>query len=151
MNVAALFCDTFLIFDNDMLFLSDFELPSTSYYLPVVKPVAGSLEKFPWLNLLYTNRFHRFEYLNGSDSGGNFPIEGANKIIPCESNWEYITEYKILCNKFNVGPYYDILNINGAIVFHFRAMSNYTKYPEEFMVAKRELIMRFSDKLLAPC
>jgi hypothetical protein len=146
MNVAKLFCDRFLIFDNDMIFLTDlYHEPTSSMYMPIVSIVNGKPAVFPWLNLLYTDHFHVFEFKDGSDSGGNFPIEGAGKIKNTTCEYDFIPAYKALCERYSIAPYYDVLDMNGAIVFHFRAMSNYTGLPEEFMEEKRQLIMRFSE------
>lgn len=145
MNIAKLFCDTFLVFDSDMIFMTDFNEPSTNMYIPIVSIVKGKKAIFPWLNLLYTKHYHVFEFKDGSDSGGNFPTEGAEQIKNTTCDYNFIPAYKALCEKYNIAPYYDVLDINGAIVFHFRAMSNYCEFPEEFMIEKRELIMRFSE------
>jgi hypothetical protein len=145
MSLAKLFCDTFLIFDNDMLFMNDFYEPLINHYMPIVSIIKGKKAVFPWLNLLYTTHYHYFEFKDGSDSGGSFPTEGAERIKNTTCDYDFILAYKVLCEKYNIAPYYDILDINGAIVFHFRAMSNYTQFPEEFMIEKRELIMRFSE------
>ena len=145
MNVAKLFCDRFLIFDNDMIFLTDlYHEPETNMYLPIVSIINGKPAVHPWLNLLYTKQYHVFEFKDGSDSGGNFPTEGASKIKNTTCEYDFIPAYKALCEKHSIAPYYDVLDMNGAIVFHFRAMSNYTGLPEEFMEEKRQLIMRFS-------
>ena len=146
MNVAKLICNTFLILDNDMIFLSDlYHEPETNMYMPIVSIVNGKPAVFPWLNLLYTDHFHVFEFKDGSDSGGNFPTEGAGKIKNTTCEYDFIPAYKALCERYSIAPYYDVLDMNGAIVFHFRAMSNYTGLPEEFMEEKRQLIMRFSE------
>ena len=146
MNVAKLICNTFLIFDNDMIFLSDlYHEPDTNMYMPIVSIVNGKPAVFPWLNLLYTKHFHVFEFKDGSDSGGNFPIEGASKIKNTTCEYDFIPAYKALCERYSIAPYYDVLDLNGAIVFHFRAMSNYCEFPEEFMEEKRQLILQHSD------
>jgi hypothetical protein len=146
MSLAKIFCDRFLIFDNDMIFLTDlFHEPTTSMYMPMVSIIKGKKCIFPWLNLLYTTQYHYFEFKDGSDSGGSFPTEGAEQIKNTTCDYDFIPAYKALCEKYNIAPYYDVLDINGAIVFHFRAMSNYTQFPEEFMEEKRQLIMRFSE------
>jgi len=147
MTIASLYCDNFLIFDNDMIFLTDFHLPEKSFYLPTVSPVDDTIKTFPWLNLLYTSHYHFFDFIPGSDSGGNFPVEGANRIIPATTDWEFVPAYFKLCKEYNIGVYFDILNINGAIVFHFRAMSNYCKFSEDFMNHKRLLILDYLSRL----
>ena len=148
-------CDCFLLFDNDMIFIDDFTPPSETHY---VTQRRGNLE-YGWLNLLF---FWKSSGLNAfgfatcpdtgqrTDSGGSFGWylrSGAKtKLIEhLQSDnclEEYQKEYKDLCSRYGVGVWYDIFRINNARVFHFRALSNWTKYPEEFQKAKKELILK---------
>ena len=155
---AADTCSSFLIFDNDMIFLNEFIPPKVSYYRPQFR---GKME-YSWLNLLYLRKIHRFDFKNcsvtgeRSDSGGNFV--GEKKIIDIcnhgsvkiENDYmkEYVLEYNELCKKYDVPIWYDILNVNGSIVFHFCALSNWKKWGEDFQIEKKSLILKYLKELM---
>ena len=150
---AERICNSFLIFDNDMIFLNDFNPPSLSYYRPQFR---GKLE-YSWLNLLYLTKVHTFDFkkcsITGqrSDSGGNYV--GDRKIIDiCDHGdvkikndhlSEYVSEYNELCRKNAVPIWYDILDIKGSIIFHFCAVSNWKNWSEHFQIEKKRLIMKY--------
>ena len=123
-------CTDFLIFDNDMLFLSPFNLPTDSWYLPQPNgTLIGS-----WMNLLFLkDKVHMFNFARcpvtgaGSDSGGNFK---GDSIIQSSS----------------MGGF-QALWINGASVIHFGAMSNWNKLTKEKYDEKKELINKFLRRL----
>jgi len=153
-------CNTFLVFDNDMIFLTEFNLPSGSWYLPQFR---GKLE-YSWLNLIYLEKIHRFDFKNcsvtgeRSDSGGNYI--GKNKIVSiCDHGkvniengfmTSYLSEYNELCKKYNIPVWYDILDVNGCIVFHFCALSNWKKWGEEFQINKKRLILKYLAREAGP-
>ena len=149
-------CDAFLLFDNDMIFLDDWTPPPLCQYVPQRR---GSLE-YAWLNLLYFPKdeaLRRFDFANcvqtreRTDSGGSFGFflrngGKAETIATLENRKEYfpdyIEAYEALCKRHNVGVWYDTFRMNGANVFHFRALSNWTKYPEAFQEEKKKLILQ---------
>ena len=148
-------CDAFLIFDNDMIFLEDWTPPSVCQYLPQRR---GNLE-YAWLNLLYFPKdeaLKRFDFANctqtreRTDSGGSFGFflrngGKAETIATLENRKEYFPQfidgYEALCRKHKVGIWYDVFCMNGTKVFHFRALSNWTNYPEVFQQEKKKLIL----------
>lgn len=149
-------CDSFLIFDNDMIFLNDWTPPSCTLYAPQRR---GQLE-YAWLNLFYfpkMNCFKRFSFANcpftneRTDSGGStgfhlLSVE-TQKIVshPSTGHWwpHYENQYVNLCKKFHIDIWYDIFELNTrTIVFHFRALSNWAHYPEDFCVEKKKLILQ---------
>jgi len=148
-------CDSFLLFDNDMIFLDDWTPPSVCQYVPQRR----GQWNYAWLNLLFFPRDMRlvsFDFakcgITGerTDSGGSFgnylcsggkaeqilTLENRKEVFP-----EYIDAYERLCSKHQVSCWYDIFSINGSKVFHFRALSNWTKYPHEFNEDKKKLIL----------
>ncbi len=148
-------CDCFLLLDNDMIFLNDWNPPSLCQYLPQQR----GKWVYGWLNLLF---FWKDERLRGfdfaqcpetkerTDSGGTFGfyLKGGGKaeiILTLENRKEYFPEYidayERLCSKHKIGVWYDVFSINGSKVFHFRALSNWTKYPEQFQQEKKQLIL----------
>lgn len=148
-------CDSFLLFDNDMIFLDDWTPPSVCQYVPQQR---GTIV-YGWLNLLFfwkDERLRSFDfakcYITGerTDSGGSFGHflrDGGKteKIATLENRKEYFPEYidayERLCAKHKIGVWYDVFSINGSKVFHFRALSNWTKYPHEFNEAKKQLVL----------
>jgi len=143
-----------------MIFLNEFIPPKVSYYRPQFR---GKME-YSWLNLLYLRKIHRFDFKNcsvtgeRSDSGGNFV--GEKKIIDIcnhgsvkiENDYmkEYVLEYNELCKKHDVPIWYDILDLNGCIVFHFCALSNWKKWCEEFHINKKRLILKYLASFAGP-
>ena len=123
-------CTDFLIFDNDMVFLSPFNLPTDSWYVPQPNgTLIGS-----WMNLVFLkDKVHVFDFARcpvtgaGSDSGGNF--KGDSVIHSEESDG------------------FQGLWINGASVIHFGAMSNWNKLTKEKYDEKKELINKFLRRL----
>jgi hypothetical protein len=148
-------CDSFLILDNDMIFLSDWTPPPICQYHPQKR---GNLV-YAWLNLLYfpkDDRLNYFDFANcpdtraRTDSGGSFAWylrSGGSAqtidMLPMSSAWfpQYSKAYEELCTRHEVRAWYDIFRINNSIIFHFRALSNWTKYPEAFQREKKELIL----------
>lgn len=156
-------CDSFLIFDNDMIFVDDFREPPCCAYLPQRR---GNWQ-YAWLNLLYfpkDDRLSSFDFVNcpetneRTDSGGsfgNYLRSGGSvqtiEILPSDDCMaDYQTEYRKLCDRFGVSVWYDIFRINNTRVFHFRALSNWTKYPEEFQKQKKALILQHAMKEKEP-
>ena len=149
-------CDCFLFFDNDMLLCDDFELPRCNYYVPQKR---GNWE-YGWLNLMFfwkDERLRHFDFAKCPETGertdsggsyGNFLRSGgmAAQIqtlpVPDYSVFgSYQKKYSHLCQEYGIGTWYDLFSISGTRVFHFRALSNWTKYPEEFQRRKKELIL----------
>lgn len=157
-------CSSFLLFDNDMIFCSEFRLPSMPYYLPQQR---GNW-KYGWLNLMFFQKHDQLRHFDfakcpdtgeRTDSGGSFghylrlgklcaQINHLRNDYPLLQ--DYQEEYNALCKKFSVRPWWDIFSINGALIFHFRALSNWTKYPEEFQKEKKALIFSCLEKICEP-
>ena len=124
-------CTDYLIFDNDMLFLSEFNLPTDCWYLPQVNgTIVGS-----WMNLIFLkDKTHKFFFGKcpvtgaGSDSGGNF--RGDSEIQAVEE----------ICG-------FQVLKINGASVVHFGAMSNWNKLTDEKYDEKKQRVIKFLTQL----
>lgn len=154
-------CDSFLLFDNDMIFLDDWSPPSVCQYLPQQR---GNFI-YGWMNLLFfpkDERLKKFDYSEcpetreRTDSGGSFGwyLRSGGKgdvILTLENRKEYFPEYidayEKLCLKHKVSCWYDVFSINGSKVFHFRGISNWMNYPEEFNQKKKELILQQVGKL----
>jgi hypothetical protein len=124
-------CTDFLVFDNDMIFLSPFNLPTDSWYLPQQR---GLLE-YSWMNLIFLkDKEHKFDFaicsVTGlrSDSGGNF--KGDSVIQAVEET----------CG-------FQVLLINGAHVVHFGAMSNWNKLTDEKYDEKKQRVIKFLTQL----
>jgi len=150
-------CDCFLFFDNDMLFCEDFELPKCNYYCPQKR---GNWE-YGWLNLMFfykDERLRHFDFAKcpetgeRTDSGGSFGNYLRSGGMACQIQTLPVPDYSVfgsyqkkysdLCKSFGLGVWYDLFSISGTRVFHFRALSNWTKYPEEFQRRKKELILQ---------
>ena len=148
-------CDCFLLFDNDMIFVEPFTPPAETHYLPQRR---GNLE-YGWLNLMFfwkSSNLNAFGFANcpdtgeRTDSGGSFGWylrSGAKtkQIEHLEADdclVAYQNDYKELCTRYGVKVWYDIFRINNSKVFHFRALSNWTKYPQDFQTEKKALILR---------
>jgi hypothetical protein len=148
-------CNSFLLFDNDMIFLDDWSPPSLCQYVPQQR---GNLP-YGWLNLLFfwkDERLQSFDFAvcpstkERTDSGGSFSVflqsggkaeciltlKNHNKYFP-----EYIDAYEKLCATYKVSCWYDVFSINSSLVFHFRGISNWMKYPHEFNESKKRLIL----------
>lgn len=150
-------CDCFLLFDNDMLFCEEFELPRCNYYVPQKR---GNWE-YGWLNLMF---FYKHPLLQSfdfavcpetrerTDSGGSYGhylrlggVSAQIQTLPVPDYsvfGSYQKKYSLLCQEYGIGTWYDLFSISGTRVFHFRALSNWTKYPEEFQLKKKELILK---------
>jgi len=155
LSLAWEHCDAFLIFDNDMIFLNNWTPPPCVAYHPQRR---GTLE-YGWLNLFYFPKmecFHTIDFANcpvtreRTDSGGSIGLHLPsikNKMVinysePIDPYFpEYCEKYRALAKQYNVGPWMDVFSFNGTDIFHFRALSNWTKYPEEFQLAKKKLIL----------
>lgn len=120
-------CTDFLIFDNDMILLTDFNLPSESWYIPQKNnSITGS-----WMNLIFLkDKVHRFDFARcpvtgtGSDSGGNFQGQQIIKREDRDDGFEYLL-------------------INDSLVVHFGSMSNWKKHSEEKYNEKKERVMKY--------
>lgn len=151
-------CDCFLLFDNDMVFVEEFRPPSGCCYVPQRR---GNWP-YAWLNLLFfwkDDRLKSFDFATcpdtrqRTDSGGSFGhyLRSGGKadvIQTFETDdclADYQNDYKDLCKRYSVQVWYDIFRINNARVFHFRALSNWAKYPEEFQKEKKALILRHTQ------
>ncbi len=154
-------CNSFLLFDNDMILIDDFRPPSIPFY---VEQQRGNW-KYGWLNLLFFKKHEDLRWFDfaicpdtgeRTDSGGSFgKYLRSGKVcaqiqcikIPDYSFWkDYQVEYFSLCNRYGIGCWYDIFSMNGTRVLHFRALSNWTKYPEEFQKEKKALILFHLEK-----
>ena len=125
-------CTDFLIFDNDMIFLTDFNLPSESWYLPQQR---GRLE-YSWMNLIYLkNQTYRFDFAQCSitgertDSGGNFKGQRIIKSEDRDDGFQY-------------------LFINDSLVVHFGSMSNWVRHSEEKYNDKKQRVIRYLNNLV---
>ena len=124
-------CTDFLIFDNDMIFLSAFNLPTDSWYVPQPNgTLTGS-----WMNLIFLkDKVHKFDFARcpvtgaGSDSGGNFK---GDSIIQHEGDADG----------------FQALWINNASVIHFGAMSNWNKLTDDQYDEKKERVIKFLKRL----
>lgn len=162
---AALECESFLIMDNDMIFLEDFNEPEQTTYLPQKR---GQIE-YMWLNLLYLKSIEDVEPFDfyeedgiRTDSGGNTCLYLKKHKSECEIIEDltkqkhnlfpdYYNDFKKLCNEYGVIEWvegqYDILKMNKTKVFHARQMSNWKKDSEDFVRKKKELLENFFSKL----
>ena len=146
--------DCFLIFDNDMIFLTPFKLPTKTQYL---KQQRGDWI-YGWLNLMFfykDERLKSFDFATcpktnqRTDSGGSFghylqtgdPCEEILCVVDPDVFPQFTQPYERLCKEYNVNLWYDIFVLNHSIIFHFRALSNWTKYPEAFQQEKKQLIL----------
>jgi hypothetical protein len=124
-------CTDFLVFDNDMIFLSPFNLPTDSWYVPQQNgTLIGS-----WMNLLFLkDKVHKFDFARcpvtgaGSDSGGNFK---GDSVIQSEESPDG----------------FQALWINGACVVHFGAMSNWNKLTDDKYDEKKQRVIKFLTQL----
>lgn len=145
-------CDSFLFFDNDMIFLNDFHEPEEDCWY-------WSQERegfeYAWPNLLYFKKhdlMKRIWFENNSDSGGStwrYLKETANKKIMSLDGGgmeEYQEQVIALGKKHGVGNCSERYWLNGCPIFHFRAMSNWTKYPIDYIQKKEMLIQSYSLK-----
>jgi hypothetical protein len=125
-------CDCFLIFDNDMIFTTEFALPQKSWYFPQQR---GTIE-YGWMNLLFIKKPHFFDFVTcqktgeRTDSGGNF--RGEEKIIALP----------------HLPEGFQVLQINGATVIHFTTMSNWPGYSEVVFKKKQEVVFNYLEKWL---
>lgn len=141
-------CDSFLLFDNDMIFLDDFHEPEEDcWFLPQTR----SGYTYAWPNLMYFKKnelMRRIWFENDSDSGGTSwrylaSTENKREITydgKCFGNFEY--ELERLCDCHGMTIWTDRFRLGKTNIYHFRALSNWTKWPIEFQKAKEELILR---------
>jgi len=122
-------CTDFLIFDNDMIFLSDFNLPTESWGLHQKR---GNLD-YTWMNLIFLkNKTHYFDFARcpdtgeGTDSGGNFKAD----------RWG---------TQEDRGDGFQYLRMNDTLVVHFGAMSNWNNRSEEAYDEKRRRVFQFLE------
>jgi len=155
-------CESFLVFDNDMIFLSEWNEPQEDIYYEHTQ--RGNWA-YCWLNLLYFKKkstsspklyFHTCEETyERTDSGGTTglwlrdstltkqrltyisDVDTRKKAFP-----EYVLPFYEVCQKHNVEVWFDLYDFNGTSIFHFRAMSNYCGYTEAFMKEKTALIFQ---------
>lgn len=139
-------CDSFLLFDNDMIFLDDFIEPKEEcWYFPQDRGF-----EYAWPNLLYFKKhplMKRIWFENDSDSGGStwrYLKETENKrkmTMDKEGMPEYQEQVIALGKQHGVGNWSERYWLNGTPIFHFRAMSNWTKYPMDY-IWKKEMVIQ---------
>lgn len=145
-------CDSFLLFDNDMLFLDEFQEPTEECWY-------WSQERngfeYAWPNLLYFKKhdlMNRIWFENDSDSGGStwkYLQEAQTKrkiTLDKEGMEDYQEQLETLGKKYGIGNWSERYWLNGCPIFHFRAMSNWTKYPIDYLTKKEMLIQSYSLK-----
>ena len=147
-------CDSFLFFDNDMIFLTEFYEPMEDcWYLPQDR----SGIHYAWANLLYFKKHPLMKTIgfeHNTDSGGStwkYLAETPNKkIIPFDADGfeEYKNDVDRLNKEYKRGSWNERFHLNGSQIYHFRAMSNWTKYEEEYMKKKEKLILYHVSKLI---
>ena len=151
-------CSHILIFDNDMIFMKDFN-PSLDRSLWYVPHTRGTLV-YPWLNLfLFSTHEDIYEiHFNvcpltgeGTDSGGSLSEILQERKEDCHSiTFEFSSDvylldwqkkYRQLCETYQIQPWYDIFHFQATSIFHFRGLSNWQNHPSEFLHAKKTLIL----------
>lgn len=140
-------CDSFLIIDNDMIFLNDFTEPSEDcWYLPQKR----NDYEYAWANLLYFKKhelMRRIWFENGSDSGGStwrYLLQTPNKrrIQMDDQGFDaYRKDIERINKQYGLGNWHERYILNGTEIFHFRAMSNWTNYPKDYIKAKEKMIL----------
>lgn len=161
LDVAWKDCDSFLIFDNDMIFLSEWHEPQEDLYYEHCQ--RGNWE-YCWQNLLYMKKKSETPFVftyyrcpetgEGTDSGGNTGLLLRNPTITKQrlryisegkEREQYLSEYQIpfhmLCKEYGHHWWFDVYDFNKTLIFHFRAMSNYPQFEESFMEKKKKLIL----------
>lgn len=165
--LASQHCDSFLLFDNDMIFIDDFFKPSKLCYLPQFRDQI----EYMWANLLYLPSISSVYPLDfytcpqtkiRTDSAGNTCKYLRDHKDECEQIVDltkrktfifpdYYSKHSDLCKQYNITEWvpgqYDLLRINNARVFHARGMSNWMKWNPEFFNKKREMVFRFVSRL----
>lgn len=158
LSILREMCTHILLFDNDMLFMNDF-IPNLNRELWFLPQTRGKLI-YPWLNLfLFSTRekIKEFEFHTcpetgeTTDPGGNLAEFLLTRKEDChfiKQEWasdmyyvEYQKKYRALCEQYQINPWYDIFQIMGTFIFHFRGLSNWQKFPDEFVEAKKKLIL----------
>lgn len=149
-------CDSFLLLDNDMIFLDEWTPPDHCLYVPQRR---GTIH-YAWPNLFYFPKDDRLKRLDfttcpqtkeRTDSGGStstYLKDVSATIIdtlkPSQEHFpEYVKDFTALCQSHSVDPWYDVFRLNSSRVFHFRALSNWTNYPESFQRQKKGLIFKY--------
>lgn len=155
LNMAWSECDSFLFFDNDMIFLSDFTEPTEDcWYVPQRK---GEETEYAWCNLFYFKKdelLRSIDFENGSDSGGStwrYLSKTLNKkeIVQEQGGLEeYQKKAEELADEYGLGNWCERWKLNSCYIFHFRNMSNWTKYEKTYINRKERLIIRTVQKLL---
>ena len=147
-------CDSFLLMDNDMIFLSDFHEPKEDCWFV---PQKRENYTYAWPNLMYFKRhwlMRKIEFYQDSDSGGSSwrylaAVSDKREILQDEEGFTaYQEEYEGLCKKYGVLKWIDHFTLNGSEIFHFRATSNWTKWPVEFIREKEELILHHVERFM---
>lgn len=153
-------CDSFLFFDNDMIFLSDFHEPNEKcWYYPQTRdneyPWGRGIE-YAWPNLFYFKKdalLRQIWFEEGTDSGGSTwkylkaTVEKQQMFPDLENGLEeYRKQIKQLGEKYGIGVWAELYTLNGCSIFHFRAMSNWANYPLDYMSKKEMLIQSHSLK-----
>ena len=145
-------CDSFLFLDNDMIFLTDFHEPKEDCWFV---PQAREDYTYAWPNLLYFKKhpfMRKIEFYKDSDSGGSTwrylaEVTDKKEIKYDEEGFDvYQKDYIDLCKKYGISKWVDHFTLNGCEIFHFRATSNWTKWPAEFQREKEDLIMEHVER-----
>jgi hypothetical protein len=155
-------CDSFLIFDNDMIFLSEWNEPKEDMMYELVS--RGEWE-YCWQNILYLKKkwdkpfvfsFYKCPKTGEqTDSGGNSGLLLRDKSITKRKLryvYKFDTEresclpsfqipYKQLCDEYKTFWWFDVYDFNSTLIFHYRAMSNYCNLPVDFLNKKKQLIL----------
>lgn len=161
LRVAWEHCSCFLLFDNDMIFLSEWKEPKEQLYYEL-QTTSGV--QHCWMNIMYLKKFQstpfEFKFYQNpdtkewSDSGGSTTLwlkdSSLDKkqlryisIGPERDLYfqEYQCYYEALCDEYKLHRWCDLYDFNGTLIFHYRAMSNYCRLPESFMQKKKQLIL----------
>ena len=151
-------CRHILIFDNDMVFTEPFAplLKNEIWYVPQKR---GEVN-YPWLNLFFfpAKEFTSFDFATcpvtgettdpGGNLAGHLQDQAAERCHLIKQEWssttyflEYQQKYRELCEHYCITPWFDIFHFLGTSIFHFRGLSNWQGHPEEFLAAKKRLIL----------
>lgn len=155
-------CDSFLIFDNDMIFCKEWEKEPEEELVYV--PTHRGMWWYCWMNLLYFKKFQidppKFSTWNCpvsgqmTDSGGNtgnwlkdekiskkeieiiFDEERQINVLP-----NYRERLMKICNEHKILFEAELYELDKVPIFHFVKMSNYMKYPAIYLDKKKNLIL----------
>lgn len=155
-------CDSFFIFDNDMIFCKEWtEEPQEDL---VYVPTHRGTWWYCWLNLMYFKKFQEspptFSTWNCpisgemTDSGGNtghwLNDEKLKKkeIKIIFDEWRqievlptYRERLQKICEDHKILFEAELYEMEGIPLFHFVKMSNYMKYPQAYLQKKKDLIL----------